>query len=146
MEQQSEDIQQQSSFKGLLQNRWVWLSLTVVLLGISAFVIAQSVQSASVVQSEIAQAQKNLTAHEELVKNSEEIEASGASCVAMVAARIQQLEAFKGSLSVISAEYRNMYHAGIGNVNVDAYSEALNNVVAESEALDSQDLGACDAK
>ena len=146
MEQLSEDIQQQSSFKGLLENRWVWLSLTVVLLGISGFVVAQSVQSDSVAQAQIAEAQQALTAHEELVENSAEIEESGTSCVAMVAARIQQLEAFKGSLSVISAEYRNMYHAGIGNVNVDAYSEALNKVVAETEALDSQDLGACDAK
>ena len=146
MEQQSEDIQQQPLSKRLLANRWAWLGLTVVLLGLSGFVVTQTVQSASVAQAQIEEAQKTLTAHEELVKNSAEIEASGASCVAMIAARIQQLEALKGSLSVISAEYRNMYHAGIGNVNVDSYSEALNNVVAETEALDSQDLGACDAK
>ena len=146
MEQLSEETQQKSLLKKLLESRWVWLSLTVVFLGLSGLVVAQSVQSASASQTQIEKAQKNLIAHEELVQNSADIEASGASCVEMVAARIQQLDALKGSLSVIGAEYRNMYQAGIGNVNVNSYSDALNSVVAITSTLDAQDIGACDAK
>lgn len=129
-----------------INNRWVWLSLTVVLLATAALVVFGSVQQSSRLQEQIEQAQQEYTANQELVSRATEVESATTACVEMVAGRIQQLEALKGHLAVIGTEYRNMYHAGIGNVNVDSYVDALNNFASITGVLDGQDLEACDAK
>lgn len=146
MESEENNSNALSLAKKSLQNRWLWLAITLILLGASALTITQTIQQTAETQAEIDQAQKTLDSHVQLVENAASSEASLASCTEAVSMRIQQLDSFKQTLSVISAEYQNMYHAGIGNVNVDAYIDALNNVASITAVLDGQNLEVCDVK
>lgn len=146
MEDESVEIQSATLSERLLGNRWVWLALSVVLLVSSALTVYASIQQAAHAKSEISAAQSKLAHNKDLVERADEISASHDECVQVVSTRLQQLEALKGSLSIIGTEYRNMFHSGIGNVNVDSYVDALNSVVAITGVLDAQNEGACDAK
>ena len=145
MDDSSRENPEEGFLKQSLNNRWVWLAICLLLLGTSGFVLAQGVRQNIATQSQIVQAQKELSSNQDLVKRSDQLKTSLVTCKELVATRIQQLDAFKSSLSVISTEYQNMFHAGIRNVNVDSYIEALNSVASITAVLDGQNLGACNA-
>lgn len=147
MEENSEvEEKPQSLVKKIAEVRWVWLGVTVALLAISALVLVSGFQQNQSLQVQVNKAQSALSAHQKLVDEASSVDQTLITCAEMVASRIQHMDSFKSYLATISNEYKNMYHAGIGNMNVDAYIEALNNVAAVTEALDGQNMGACNAK
>ena len=144
MEENSEVKPPESLFTKISNIRWVWFGLSVGLLCASALILIQGIENNNSLQVKVEEAQEKLSDKEKLVETRDEIDAALISCSEMVNSRIQQIDSFKGTLATISTEYKNMYSAGIGNMNIDAYIAALDNVVIITEALDAQDLGACD--